>query len=75
MGAFANPMTGVLDALSATAEGFDATFGKPREQLLVVDRRRPARVVTGDGKLMPLVRNGSTKQVRPCARLLHKLHE
>lgn len=49
---------------SATAEGFDATFGKPREQLVVLERRRPARLVTGEGKLLPLVRGGSTKQVR-----------
>ena len=55
---------------SATAEGFDATFGKPREQLLVVERRRPARVITGEGKLLPLVRDGSTKQVRQ----LEKIH-
>lgn len=48
---------------SATAEGFDATFGKPRERLLVLERRRPARVIGGEGKLMPLVRGGSTKQV------------
>lgn len=48
---------------SATAEGFDATFGKPKEQLLVMERRRPPRLVSGDGKLLPLVRGGSTKQV------------
>ena len=49
---------------SATAEGFDATFGKPKEQLLVMERRRPPRLVSGDGKLLPLVRGGSTKQVQ-----------
>jgi hypothetical protein len=50
-------------ACSATAEGFDATFGKTKEQLLVVDRRRPARLITGEGKLLPLVRDGSTMEV------------
>lgn len=30
----------------------------------MVERRRPARVVSGEGKLLPLVRDGSTKQVR-----------
>jgi hypothetical protein len=64
LGAVASPMSGVLDALSATAEGFDATFGKPKEQLLVMERRRPPRLVSGDGKLLPLVRGGSTKQSR-----------
>lgn len=34
IGAFANPVSGVLDALSATAEGFNATFGKNREDAL-----------------------------------------
>lgn len=52
-----------LPFCSATAEGFDATFGKPKEQLLVMERRRPPRLVSGDGKLLPLVRGGSTKQV------------
>ena len=59
------PLPACLPACSATAEGFDATFGKPKDQLLVLERRRPARVVTGEGKLLPLVRDGSTKQVRP----------
>lgn len=49
---------------STTAEGFDATFGKPRDRLLVLERRRPARVISGEGRLMPLVRGGSTKQAR-----------
>ena len=54
----------MLDAMGATAEGFDAAFSKPREQVLVLDRRRPPRVISGDGKLLPLVRDGSTKQSR-----------
>ena len=29
-----------------------------------MERRRPPRLVSGDGKLLPLVRGGSTKQVR-----------
>ncbi|KAL4443584.1 hypothetical protein ABPG75_011321 [Micractinium tetrahymenae] len=64
LGVVANPVSGVLEAMSATAEGFDATFGKPRDRLLVLERRRPARVISGEGKLMPLVRGGSTKQSR-----------
>ena len=57
---------------SATAEGVEATFGKPKDRLLVAERRRPPRVVSGEGKLLPLMRNGSTKQVQAgsCAALL-----
>lgn len=29
----------------------------------MMERRRPPRLVSGDGKLLPLVRGGSTKQV------------
>ncbi|KAL4447306.1 hypothetical protein ABPG77_007339, partial [Micractinium sp. CCAP 211/92] len=64
LGVVANPVSGVLQAFSTTAEGFDATFGKPRDRLLVLERRRPARVISGEGRLMPLVRGGSTKQSR-----------
>eukprot|EP00887_Chlorella_sp_A99_P001951 scaffold18.g1951.t1 len=56
LGAVANPVSGMLDALSATAEGFDASFGKPREAALVLERRRLPRVVGGDGRLQPLAR-------------------
>lgn len=34
VGAFASPVSGVLDALSATAEGFNATFGRKRDDSL-----------------------------------------
>lgn len=64
LGAVANPVSGMLDALSATAEGFDASFGKPREAALVLERRRLPRVVGGDGRLQPLVRDNSIKQAR-----------
>lgn len=30
----------------------------------MMERRRPPRLVSGDGKLLPLVRGGSTKQVQ-----------
>ena len=35
VGALANPVSGMLDALSATAEGFNASFGRKRDDALV----------------------------------------
>ncbi|KAL4858517.1 Vacuolar protein sorting-associated protein 13C [Chlorella vulgaris] len=62
-GLIEKPLQGAKKA-GVEAEGFDATFGKTKEQLLVVDRRRPARLITGEGKLLPLVRDGSTMESR-----------
>lgn len=62
VGVVANPVSGALDALSATAEGFDAAFGKNREDLLVMQPRRLPRVVSGDSKIEPIVRDGSVTQ-------------
>lgn len=63
VGVVINPVSGALDALSATAEGFDATFSsRAREEKLVTARRRLPRVVSGDGKLLPLLRAGSERE-------------
>jgi len=62
VGAVANPVSGALDALSATVEGFDASFGRNKEDLLVLERRRLPRVLGGDGKLQPLLRDGSDRE-------------
>lgn len=62
VGVVATPVSGALDALSATAEGFDASFGKSKEELLVVERRRLPRVIGGDGKLQPILREGSDRE-------------
>lgn len=35
LGAFANPVSGMLDALSVTAEGVNATFGRNKDESLV----------------------------------------
>jgi hypothetical protein len=64
LGAVANPISGMLDAMSATTEGLGATFGKPRADLLVLTRRRLPRVVSGTGKVLPLLRDGNDKQAR-----------
>jgi hypothetical protein len=62
VGVVANPVSGALDALSATAEGFDASFARSREDLLVVQRRRLPRAVGADGRLESLFRDGSLRQ-------------
>jgi hypothetical protein len=60
--AVANPVSGVLDALSATAEGFDAALSRRRVAMVATQRRRLARAVGGDGRLLPMVRDGSERQ-------------
>lgn len=63
VGVVSNPVSGALDALSATAEGFDAKFAsKAREERLVYARRRLPRVVSGDGRILPIVREGSDRE-------------
>lgn len=62
VGAFATPLGGALEALSATAEGFDSVFAKDRPSLLVLQRRRLPRVIYGDGKINPVSRNGSDRE-------------
>lgn len=61
LGAVANPVSGLLDAFSATAEGF-ATAGRTKVESLVTDRKRLPRVVGADGRVLPLVRDGSDRQ-------------
>ena len=61
LGAVANPVSGLLDAFSATAEGF-ASVSRTRADSLVTDRRRLPRVVGADGRVLPLVRDGSDRQ-------------
>jgi hypothetical protein len=62
VGAVVAPVSGALGALSATAEGFDASFARGRGGELVLARRRLPRVVGGDGRLLPLVRDGSERE-------------
>lgn len=62
VGAFATPLGGALEALSATAEGFDSVFAKDRPSLLVLQRRRLPRVIYGDGKINSVTRNGSDRE-------------
>ena len=67
MGAFANPISGGLDALSTTFEGFDAAssslLGRARPQAAV--RSRLPRAIGGDHKLLPFKRmpNSDERQV------------
>ena len=61
VGVVTNPISGVLDALSATAEGFDASFGRSMDNV-VLQRRRLARLVGADTLVQPIVRDGSTRQ-------------
>lgn len=63
VGVVANPVSGALDALSATAEGFDASLSsKARESMINMQRRRLPRVVGGDGRLTPQLRDGSDRE-------------
>ncbi|KAL4527774.1 hypothetical protein Ndes2437A_g02912 [Nannochloris sp. 'desiccata'] len=63
VGIVSNPVSGALDALSATAEGVDAALSsKNRENMLVMGRKRLPRVVGGDGKLTPMIRDGSDRE-------------
>jgi vacuolar protein sorting-associated protein 13A/C len=63
VGFVATPVSGALDALSATAEGVDAALSnKNRENLLVMGRKRLPRVIGGDGKLTPMIRDGSDRE-------------
>lgn len=62
VGAFANPVGGALDALSATAQGIDASLGKDRSRDLLLQRKRLPRVVYGDGIIHPISRHGSTRE-------------
>jgi vacuolar protein sorting-associated protein 13A/C len=63
VGIVATPVSGALDALSATAEGFDAALSsKNRESLLVMGKRRLPRVIGGDGKLTPIIRDGTDRE-------------
>lgn len=58
VGAFANPISGGLDALSTTFEGFDAAssslLGRARPQAAI--RSRLPRAIGGDHKLLPFRR-------------------
>ena len=58
VGALANPISGGLDALSTTFEGFDAAssslLGRARPQAAV--RSRLPRAIGGDHKLLPFKR-------------------
>jgi len=63
VGIVSNPVSGALDALSATAEGVDAALSsKNRENLLIMGKRRLPRVIGGDGKLTPIIRDGSDRE-------------
>ncbi len=66
VGAVAQPVSGGLDLFSSAFEGLDASkdqlLGKPRASILLRRKRLP-RVVGGDGKLQPFVRDGSERQV------------
>ncbi|GAB4822342.1 hypothetical protein N2152v2_009388 [Parachlorella kessleri] len=65
VGALANPVSGMLDALSATAEGFNASFGRKRDDALVWQRRRLPRAVGGEGRLQPIIgSDGTDRQAR-----------
>ena len=66
VGAVAQPVSGGLDLFSSAFEGLDASkdqlLGKPRASILLRRKRLP-RVIGGDGKLQPFVRDGSERQV------------
>jgi len=66
VGAVAQPVSGGLDLFSSAFEGLDASkdqlLGKPRASILLRRKRLP-RVIGGDGKLQPFVRNGTERQV------------
>ena len=66
VGAVAQPVSGGLDLFSSAFEGLDASkdqlLGKPRASILLRRKRLP-RVIGGDGKLQPFVRDGTERQV------------
>lgn len=63
VGVVANPLSGALSAMSATAQGMDASLSKNKSgDNLVMQRRKLPRVVAGDGRLLPAVRDGSDRQ-------------
>ena len=69
VGAFANPISGGLDALSTTFEGFDAAssslLGRARPQAAI--RGRLPRAIGGDHKLLPFKRLPNSDERQVCA--------
>ena len=73
VGVAANPISGVLEAVSTTFEGMDATTAAVlrRTRAAEQQRTRLQRPIGGDRRLLPFVRDGqdgmvSEKQVGPC---------
>ncbi|KAL6781279.1 hypothetical protein ACKKBG_A10495 [Auxenochlorella protothecoides x Auxenochlorella symbiontica] len=64
VGAVADPISGALDAMSATAQGMDAFMSKSKAELLELGRRRLPRVMSVDGAVTPTLRDGSFREAR-----------
>jgi hypothetical protein len=66
VGAVAAPVSGGLDLFSSAIEGLDASkerlLGRPRAGTLLARRRLP-RVIGGEAKLQPFIRDGSETAV------------
>lgn len=62
VGVVSNPVSGMLDAMSATAEGFGATFTKDINDIVVLQRQRLPRLCSSDMNLQPILRDGSARQ-------------
>jgi hypothetical protein len=65
VGAVANPLSGGLDALSTTFEGFDAAssslLGRARPQ--AAKRSRLPRAIGGDHRLLPFTRSAGSSEI------------
>lgn len=70
VGAVAAPVSGGLDLFSSAIEGLDASkerlLGRPRAGTLLARRRLP-RVIGGEAKLQPFIRDGSETAVSRAA--------